>query len=138
VHNTLIFGGGDDNDQFYKMDANENIVPLSPTPGIEIGTHSYDGILTVDPVSGDYLVITVDAQFWQYDVVRDMWTQLSALVPHFAAYFASTKTDNLIASPISNYGVVMVVQWLPSGSKVWLYKHQKQVRPLPPSTLMVQ
>ena len=138
VHNLLIFGAGDSNDQLYKMDVSESITPLLPMPPIEIGAQSFAGILTVDPVTGDYLVITVDAQFWQYDVVRDAWTQLSASVPHIAEHSASTKTDSLIASPISTYGVVMVVQWRDSGSKVWLYKHEQQVRPAAPSGLIVQ
>lgn len=124
VHDVVIFGGGDNDDTLYKMDANENITPLGNTPIDVISTSSRGTILTHDSVTGDYLVVTNDAQLYQYDVTNDSWTLIDNSVSHFENYFRDNKQNNLIASPISNYGVVLFVQWLGVGeNRVWLYKH---------------
>jgi hypothetical protein len=130
VHNIVIFGGGDGNNQLYKIDVNEKITALAPSPAV-VGCHPSSGILTVDPVSGHYLHMNGDGRFFQYDVVSDVWTELGTSLPF-------SNINNTIASPVSTYGVIMVVAFNWENSKIWLYKHAPSVRPNPPSSLSVQ
>ncbi|MGI9336035.1 MAG: hypothetical protein ACR2RL_23050, partial [Gammaproteobacteria bacterium] len=81
-------------------------------------------VVTVDPVSGDFLVLAEDDSFWRFDILADTWVQLpSGNVPVFVDPPNQDPTFHTVATPVDTYGVVMVLQWRPQESKVWLYKH---------------
>jgi hypothetical protein len=117
VHKCVILGGGNDNNQMHRLDKGGSLTALKPAP-FTIGI-SGGGLLTCDPVSGDYLYLREDSLYC-YDVVSDKWE--SVMRNPFGAYF------NAVVTPISNYGVVMFVStysW-----PVVLYKHADAQTPV--------
>src|SRR5262245_39461397 len=131
VHRVMILGGGNSSSDLYKVDATGTVTTQRPAPVMAGVKHH--SIVTVDPVSGDYLIFTSDAKFYVYDVVTDTWTLQGGTVPIF-----TPTRDNAIwhvdASPVSTYGVTMFVKFFaadPSRAWVYLYKHAAG---LPPAT----
>jgi len=120
IHKVIVFGGGNGSSDLHKLDSNKQAKTMSNAP-INIGT-VWGSVFTVDPVSGDYLVMGGDESFRVYDVVNDAWKTQAGPAPVFAA----SRGDgcyNIIASPISTYGVTMFVTFDFEDSKVFLYKH---------------
>ena len=121
------FGGGDLSNQMWRLNADGTTDALGAVPVKNIATNK-GTIITLDPVSGDFLVLTDDEEFWKFNLATDTWTQLpgGSSVPLFIGYPTSGQaTFHAVAAPLSTYGVIMVAQWRPGGnSKVWLYKHQ--------------
>jgi hypothetical protein len=128
VHKVVIFGGGNGNRSLYKMDSLQKITRLNDSP-VDLSCSSLSSLLTVDPVSGDYLVITSDGLFHIYDVVTDTWRMGPG-----SNFFGSTKGGSngavwgVIAAPISNYGVVMFAKDNLANSMVYIYKHSSGSR----------
>lgn len=120
VHRVLIFGGGNESTDLYKIDASGTIATLSDAPIILGITHT---IVTSDPVSGKFLVFGKDASFYEYDVATDTWTLQTGTAPPFFVEGPGGPISGTIAAPISNYGVVMFVNYDYDQSKVYLYRH---------------
>jgi hypothetical protein len=81
-------------------------------------------LFTVDPVGGEYLVFGRDGSFWAYDVTRDAWTRQ----PGSDFFSPTTNADGgiisqVVAAPVSSYGVVMFAKFNYASSNVYLYKH---------------
>ncbi len=90
---------------------------------------------TVDPVSGDFLVLFDGGTFYKYNSATKVWSQLpSPTVPIFGGGDSADSTDvfGKIVIPISSYGVVMVVRYDFSNSAVYLYKHTTGTGSTPP------
>jgi hypothetical protein len=124
VHNFCIFGGGDDTRNVWRINSDRSTTPLTQAPFRDFSTRYAD--TTVDPVTGDYLVLTRDNEFWQFDARGSgNWTRIASgsQVPAFVGYDDVHSTFHGVATTISSYGVIMYTQWRGSGSKVWLYKH---------------
>jgi hypothetical protein len=114
VHKCVYLGGGNGSNQMHRLDGNGGLTALKPAP-FAIGI--MEGLLTCDPVSGDYLYLMNDSLYC-YDIVSDRWE--SVMKNPFGAYF------NAVVTPIKNYGVVMFVStysW-----PVVLYKHADPTR----------
>lgn len=138
VHKVVIFGGGNDSRQLYRMDASGVVTPIANAP---VGVGILQSIFTVDPASGKQLLFGSAGGFYEYDVATNRWATLSSSgVPLFAS------TDNRIwmrvAVPISTYGVVA---FLTDGPQVLLYRHSSAssspidtTPPAPPSGLSVK
>jgi hypothetical protein len=128
VHKVVIFGGGNSSAEIpggdktlYKINANGAITRQKQAP-IPLGIHKT--VITVDPVSGDYLVLAANRQFYKYDVVTDTWAQLSFPTILDPVQIDSTTITAVAATPVNNYGVVMLVKYSTSGnSGVFLYRH---------------
>lgn len=123
VHRVVLLGGGSN---LYKLDANRNVTALrnAPTPlgTINAGSNKTGAIVTVDPVSGAHLVFGHDGSFWVYDVVSDQWTRQPG-----SGFFEPTTHAafifQVVATPISTYGVTMFIKYYPNQSRVYLYRH---------------
>ncbi len=123
VHKVVIFGGGNDGGRLiYKGDANGNVVPLNQAPA-DLGTQ--ESVVTVDPVSGDYLVFTSSGDFYAYNVLNDTWTLQSSggTLPLFTTRFG-TGVHGVVATPVASYNVNLFVTCDGGNNcKVNLYKH---------------
>jgi hypothetical protein len=92
------------------------------------GRHS-----TADPASGKFIVVNADFsdpgnnQWYEYEINNDSWSPINQSMPPFYAEGA--------AAPISDHGVIMYVDYKFGTSKVYLYKHEIVVAPMPPSDL---
>lgn len=126
-HNVCIFGGGDLTSSVWKLNANGTAVPVAPAPFSDFSTRYCE--TTVDPVSGDYLVLNRENRFYKFDVTdgaQGRWTQIGSgsAVPPFVGYDGVHATFHSVAVSIDTYGVIMVPQWRNGGSKVFVYKHR--------------
>jgi hypothetical protein len=126
VHKVVYFGGGDGSNKMYKLDSTGKITALKAAPLI-IGIMSAQ--VTVDPVTGDYLVFGKDGSFWVYNIVTDTWTRKTGSIP-------ITDIGQLITAPLSSYGVTLFVERNSSMNfKAYLYKHAASSgSPAPPPT----
>jgi hypothetical protein len=61
VHKVMLFGGGSGNRNIYKLDASGTVTSLGLAP-IPLGTQQ--SIVTVDPVSGNFLVFGTNGSFY--------------------------------------------------------------------------
>ncbi|MEL7451071.1 MAG: tandem-95 repeat protein [Pseudomonadota bacterium] len=136
VHDLMLFGGGwiapqTFSPKIYTMDDAGNVTQKGNAP---VGLGITKTIVTVDPISGKYLVFSNGKSFHEYDVTNDSWKQLSVSVPFLqTSYVDDEEVVGTVAAPLSNHGVVMFLQYLGSGeggSKVWLYKHDESANPV--------
>jgi len=113
-HKVMVFTIGG---KFYKLSSSGQVTPLADPAVLLYSGSGYNGILTVDPVSGTYLVLTPDSrEFYTYDVLTDTWqAQPSPTKPNLA-------NTGVIATPLSSYGVTFFVSSR-SVSRAYLYKH---------------
>lgn len=117
----VIFGGGNGSTNVYKMDARGKISTVKNAPFV-IGVTMT--VVTVDPVSGKILVFTEAQKAYEYDPATDTWTPLNIPAAPFFTVGVDGPVAGTVAAPISNYGVVMFVNYEHSGnSQVYLYKH---------------
>lgn len=131
VHKVVIFGGGEVYslaqafNTLFKLAPDGTVTALNNAPfTLRVNL----SIVTVDPVSGDYLVFGPNGEFYVFDVIANKWTQKTGS-PLFAAPLRNgivTTVDLTVAAPISTYGVVMFIKHIPGNAaqtKVYLYKH---------------
>ncbi len=119
VHKVMIFGGGNNRTDIYKLDATGTITKMKNAPsGYYIGINST--IVAVDPVSGKFLIFGPDGSFYAYDIITDTWQLQGGTRPQLVI---PDTNRSAIVSPISTYGVVMFVTYDGPNSKVYLYKH---------------
>ena len=71
VHKVVLFGGGNGSSDLYKLDAQSKVIDAEQGSD-RLGT--MQSIVTVDPVTGDFLVFGKNGSFYVYDVVNDAWT----------------------------------------------------------------
>ncbi|MBI2449166.1 hypothetical protein HYV49_02625, partial [Candidatus Pacearchaeota archaeon] len=127
IHKVVVFGKSGTH---YKLVADGSITQLNP-PAVNVYDGSgWNGVFSVDPVSGDYIVLTAgfSKSRYIYDVTTDTWTSTSP--PPF--------TDGaVVAAPIGTYGVIAYVTCRGgSGSlpdcRMYLYKHSPSSDTIPP------
>lgn len=122
VHKVVLLGGGNDSNKMYKLSANGQITALRPAPfSLAISR----ALITVDPVSGDYLIFGGNDKFYAYNIAADSWTPEPApTVPIFKKVADESNIFGCIATPVAGYGVTMFVKLvLEQGARVYLYKH---------------
>lgn len=140
VHKVVYFGGGDGSNQMFKLDNSGKVTTLKPAP-LDIGI--WHTIVTVDPVSGEYLIFGNGKLFYSYNIVTDTWKQKDgSSIPIFNPA-RDPETFSIVATPVSTYGVVMFVKDYYGQSTVYLYKHSSggtgdTSPPASPSNLKIQ
>jgi len=128
VNKVIYYGGGNNETTLYRMDAQFNQTTIAEAPAI-IGVNS--SIVSVDPVSGDILLLGRDRSFWAYKSATDEWVSLDASsVPVFAnqSSYPNRATVFTAVTPIADYGVTM---YLNRFNGVWLYKSAAAAIPEP-------
>src|SRR5262249_23310048 len=120
----MIFGGGNGSSDLYRLDTNSKVTTQKKAP---IGLGTMQSIVTLDPVSGDFLVYGKNGSFYVYDVVNDVWKQQEGKGPIFEpTRVADNKVWHVAATPVSNYGVTLFVKYHNADAPrawVYLYKH---------------
>ena len=117
AHQVVIFGGGNGSKDLYKLDATGKFTALKPAP-VEVGINTT--AITVDPVSGDLLVLHKDGKFFACNPTRDNWREIQTDGMPFAMKGSSF---DVVATPVSTCGVVLFFTAQAKGLKVCLYKH---------------
>jgi len=121
VHRIVLFGGGNDSSDLWKLGVTGAPVRLKNAP---LSRWIPETTTTVDPVSGDYLVLRRQSSplFYQYDIVTDRWK----ILPVYPFADANSADLSAVAAPIPEYGVVMFLKYGFEPAEVWLYKHRHQ------------
>jgi hypothetical protein len=117
VHKVVLFGGGNNSKDVYKLDAEGKVTALKSAP-VAVGVNTT--IITVDPVSGDLLVLHKDGQFFACNPTTDTWKEVKTDGMPFAMKGSSF---DVAAAPVSSHGVVLFFTAQAKGLKVCLYKH---------------
>jgi hypothetical protein len=123
VHKVFWFGGGGSSTANYKVDSLGTITTLNPAP-MALGI--MNTIITVDPVSGLYLVFTMAGEFYTFDIMTGAWTQQNGTVPIFNPHTNGGPIWCTVATPVSTYGVTMFLKFYyssPSQAWAYIYKH---------------
>lgn len=133
TENVLLFGGGSQGTRkIWKMDASFTVTPLGDAP-VDLLMTGRTTVVTSDPVTGDFLILTCDdqpeeqyctsgedSQLRSYDVLTDTWT----LEPRGDGVVYRASYSFAAAAPIPEYGVTaFVVMFSKVVGKMWLYKH---------------
>src|SRR5262245_56788690 len=71
-HKIVLFGGGNGSSDLYKLDAKGKVTTMNKTP---IGIGVMQSILTLDPVSGGFLLFGKNGSVYVYDLAADKWQQ---------------------------------------------------------------
>jgi hypothetical protein len=122
AHKAVVFGGGNNSKDLYRLDSEGKITQLKPAP-FEIGINT--AIVTTDPVSGDFLVLHKDDKFYSFDPIKDAWKELSTEGMPFRMKGSSF---DVVTTSVSNYGVTLFLTAERKGLKVYLYKHAASPR----------
>lgn len=136
VHHVVMIAGGFKSPfAIHRVSADGTITVMSSTAkntmpvGLTRGMAQNSTLLTVDPVSGDYLVFSNDDQtgFYRYNIITNVWTRIAQQ----PAFFATSRflrggqpLFETVATPISNYGVTMFVQCPYSSGNCLLYLYK--------------
>ena len=122
VHQLVLFGGGNSSAALYTVNSAGTVTTKSDAP-FDIGIGNT--IITVDPVSGLYLVFRGSASTWYtYNVVTDAWALQAAVPPIWSTGYGN-PVHGVAATPIDSYGVVFFATCPSAGADcfVTLYKH---------------
>ena len=130
----IVFGGGNvysGNNKFSKSwckmdkDGDITLMPEAPhTLRIPEGTTSTKGALvSIDPASGDLLVLTQIGTFFAFNFSTNEWTAIQdqATRPNVFKQTSNNVTNGFVV-PISTYGVTMYADHN-NNPTLWLYKH---------------
>ena len=90
-----------------------------PAP-VEVGINT--AVVTTDPVSGDFLILHKNDQFYSLNATTDTWKELSTKGMPFRMKGSSF---DVVATPVSSLGVTFFFTAERKGLKVCLYKHQE-------------
>jgi hypothetical protein len=113
VAKAMFFGGGAGDRNVYKLDASGRVTKLGNAP---FGLGANQSTVTVDPVSGVFLVNSADKQLYTFDITTDTWTQIYPFLPF--------RTFTTIATPVSSHGVVLYFAGdYNTAPTVYIYKH---------------
>jgi hypothetical protein len=112
----MLFGGANN---LYRYNANGTLTTLK-TPPVPVAVT--ETVVAPDPATGKFLVFADGNRFYDYDLATDTWTQKSAATA--PPIWLSGDVFDTVAAPISSHGVVMLVKYNFSNSKIYLYKHQ--------------
>jgi hypothetical protein len=117
VHKVLIVGGGNGSRNVYIVDSDKNVTAHTAPVGLGVT----DGVLTVDPVSGDFLVF-VEGGNYAFNPITKSWNSISGH-PLFLDYCYNPDPYYAISTYVSTYGINMFLTWGYSRSAVVIYKH---------------
>jgi len=110
---TVVLGAGG---LLYRLNAVGQVTPLVQPPQYYDGS-GFNGVLTTDPVSGDFLLLSPTARVLRVrDAATDTWTQISAPGQ------PSLSNRPVIATPIAELGVTVFASCAGSACRMHLFK----------------
>jgi hypothetical protein len=134
INKVLVFGGGNGSSNIYKLTASGVVTQLKTAP-FALGIQR--SVFTVDPVSGDYLVLNSAKEFWKYNVNNDAWTRLPD--PPSGIWGTNSvegPVHGMVAGPVNTYGVISTVVCRDNSNSnchIHLYKHASSGTTPPPA-----
>jgi hypothetical protein len=134
VHKVLLFSMAEN---LYQLSppppSNPSAPPTISSPGsLPVPFYDgsgYNGVLTVDPVSGDYLILTPGTRRLHVYDLPTRSVRLASSQPPSSPGLANTM---VVATPVATFGVVAFVHCSGAHCGVLLYKHSAGSSPNPP------
>lgn len=103
----------------------------------EGGNNTRGSLITVDPASGDLIILTQVGTMHRFSFSSNSWAQVSTSIPGLFNQSSNAVTNGFVV-PIPTYGVIAYGKHTGSGSaQWWLYKHSGSTAPVdttPPTT----
>lgn len=136
-HCLMMGGGNGGGTSFYKYDSSGKFAHMNPAPMSLTIPHAPTAgtVITTDPVTGKFLVWDGNAgargTAWEYNPQTDVWTKTGISAPMFPGPDCPSNGQDdgvceTIAVPISDYGVVLMIQVGSANTgptSVYVYKH---------------
>ena len=125
THRATIFGGGNDpagSAGLGMVDSNGSFSALGNAPNT-FGP-SNNGILSVDPVSGDFLFLNAAGGLYKHNFATDTWANTGTTVPSILMARAGQSSWNVVVTPIHNYNVLMFCTHNATGTSGQIYLHK--------------
>jgi len=142
VHRCVLIVGGADiqrthvtfSHAVYKYGKDGAVTRLKPSPA-SLKIHVNCAVVTVDPVSGDFIFIqavlgtsfndyTGQIEFWKYQVDTDTWTRMDeSIIPAPENWWIDPYPSAVVATSLPKYRAMMFMSGAGSKSKVYVYKH---------------
>lgn len=126
---TLIYGGGNDENRMWKLPPNRVITQIANAP-TTLNILGDRVRLCSDPASGGFLLQKgLTNSWWYYSVSADTWTSVSQSTGDGSSPQSGAPNlggeEHVIATPIDEYGVSMWIQYTSptTDANVWLYRH---------------
>ena len=128
TYNAILFGGTSGGTNYmYKYSADGTFTRLKDAPiPVLVDNGSVGTVMAPDPVSGKFVVAATGNLLYEYDLGSDTWTQKNASsAPPIWGGGGSASNDvfEVVAAPISTYGVIMYVRYNLANSQVYIYKY---------------
>lgn len=135
VHRVVIAGGGNDFKSIYRVDASGSVTKMKDAP-FNLGITA--SVVTVDPVSGNFIVVRPNGSFYEYNPMSDVWTNIGVSVP---SKLLTNSGDSggwgLLATPVSTHGVILFAKYDGDSSSMFVYKHSESSgNPVDPTPLV--
>lgn len=135
ISKVLLMGAGNNSDALKMMDCVTLAVTSIPTPPFNVGAGETQGLLIADPAGPGFIANEKGTANWAFWKPGDgSWTTLSQSSGSGAT--ATNGRPNLttgagnvgyarISIPISNYGVMMFLEFVGGAevARIWLYRH---------------
>lgn len=122
VHELVLLGGGNDSGLIHVLADDRSLTAGTDAP---FPLRVNQAVVTVDPLSGDFLVFGGTGEFYAYDPTTDEWRLQDPPAPFFPG--GQGPVELTIAGPVDSYGVVLFVKHTDPGdtpeAQVWIYKH---------------
>ena len=136
----VVLGGGGSSSNIWRINSNGSATQLSVSGGpSSISCCSGNSSITVDPVSGKLLIMQTSI-LWEFDPTNSAWVNTGVSHPAFLNSGTGGPGFDMIAAPISDYGVVMYIKCTTGGCQPWLYRHAPSApdtqNPTDPATLV--
>jgi hypothetical protein len=142
----VIFGGGVNTQQFWKINAAGTIAAIDNAPCVLSTTNGGFASMVPDPVSGNIVVIgcTATGQLWQLDPAAGSGSQWTLIDGNLGGTgeICNTKRNpaelcsvDFYGSPITSYGVIGYWKWKTTTTgEYWIYKHSTSGADITPPT----
>ena len=125
-------GGGFSNSRAWCTMNSNGTITTRPNAPVDLNVPSKDnngGLVTVDPQTGDLLVLAQNGNFYTYSFSSNSWSTRNSGKPSELGKSSNNVTDGWVV-PIDTYGVIMYAN---SARNIWLYKHAAgSGTPVPP------
>ncbi len=149
-HQAVICGGGNagatPNLSMWKITAAGTVTRLTDLPfeHHNLGVEGTGGLTTVDPVTGNLVLLHYDktakqTAVWEYQVATDTYRQISTTLPQGITASDATVGGpvHMIGIPVPQYGGIIYMKGIGTSSGLWFYKHANgTTSPPPPDTIL--